>query len=347
MAVTIMALEITSEKVICPKCGMAFSKRKGYFPVSYAAMYKGSGYIPICKECIDNMYQNYLGQCNKAEYAVRQMCRKLDLYWSQDIFDYVSKKSSNRSIMSQYIVRTNAISNAGKCYDNTLMEEDSLWSFENNNDQVNACEEDEEIDTASISEAAEKKVTKKMIKFWGAAYSPEMILQLEERYRYWMSRLPEDSEIDIGTEVLLKQISALDIDINNCRVGDGKSLDKLINTQSNLLRDLNLKPVQRKKEDEGSLDDIPFGVGIGWCEKKRPITEPSDEFKDVDGIKKYILVWVYGHLVKMLGKNKNKNSRLYEEEIAKWRVERPEFDNEDDEDFIDDVLLSDEKCDDV
>lgn len=340
-----MALEITSEKVVCPRCGIAFSKRKGYFPVSYAAMYKGSGYIPICKECIDAMYQNYLGQCNKSEFAVRQMCRKLDLYWNKDIFDYVSKKSSSRSVMSQYIVRTNTISSAGKCYDNTLMEEDSLWSFDNKEDEVVNSEDDDIDETSaneSASESAEKKVTKKMIKFWGTAYSPEMILQLEERYRYWMSRLPDDSEIDIGTELLLKQISALEIDINICRANDGKNLDRLINTQSKLLQDLNLKPVQRKKEDEGSLDEIPFGVGIGWCEKRRPIAEPSEEFRDVDGIVKYILTWVYGHLVKMMGK-KNLHSKLYEEEIAKWRVERPEFNDEEDEEFIADTLSIEEQ----
>lgn len=338
-----MALEITAEKVVCPRCGTAFGKRKGYFPVSYAAMYKGSGYIPICKECIDVMYKNYLGQCNKSELAVRQMCRKLDLYWSKDIFDYVSKKSSSRSVMSQYIVRTNIISSAGKCYDDTLMEEDSLWSFDNKEEEIANPEEHDDVDVTSSnessSESAEKKVTKKMVKFWGSAYSPEMVLQLEERYKYWMSRLPDDSEIDIGTEILLKQISALDIDINNCRVGDGKNVDKLINTQSNLLRDLNLKPVQRKKDDSDSLNDVPFGVGIAWCEKKRPIAEPSEEFKDVDGILRYILTWVYGHLAKMMGKQ-NLHSRLYEEEIAKWRVERPEFNDEEDEDFIADTLSS-------
>ena len=154
-----------------------------------------------------------------------------------------------------------------------------------------------------------------------------------------MSRLPDDSEIDIGTELLLKQISALDIDINNCRAGDGKNVDKLISTQSNLLRDLNLKPVQRKKEETGTLNDVPFGVGIGWCERHRPIAEPSEEFKDVDGIRRYVLIWLYGHLAKMLGK-KNLYSKLYEEEIAKMRVEHPKFADENDEEFLTNTLSS-------
>lgn len=240
--------------------------------------------------------------------------------------------------MGNYLTRINTHAHAGKCYDNTLIEEDMFWNFNSYVPPEQPEEDEQEIDTSEIEqEIAQKKVTRRMLKFWGSAYSPEMILQLEERYKYWLSRLPDDSELDIGTELLLKQISALDIDINNCRVGDGKNVDKLINTQSNLLRDLNLKPVQRKKDDGDSLNDIPFGVGIAWCEKKRPIAEPSEELKDVDGFLKYILTWVYGHLVKMMGK-KNLNSRLYEEEIARWRVERPEFNDEDDEEFIADTL---------
>lgn len=222
-----------------------------------------------------------------------------------------------------------------------------LWNFNSYVPPEQPEEDEQEIDTSEIQqEIAQKKVTRRMLKFWGSAYSPEMIVQLEERYKYWLSRLPDDSELDIGTELLLKQISALDIDINNCRVGDGKNVDKLINTQSNLLRDLNLKPVQRKKDEGDSLNEVPFGVGIAWCEKKRPIAEPSEEFKDVDGIKKYILVWVYGHLVKMIGKHQNKNSQLYDEEMAKWRVERPECSSEDDDDFISEALVSGENGDD-
>lgn len=37
---------------------------------------------------------------------------------------------------------------------------------------------------------------------------------------------------------------------------------------------------------------------------------------------------------------KNRNSRLYDIAMNKWRVERPEFNDEDDENFIADALAS-------
>ena len=51
--------------------------------------------------------------------------------------------------------------------------------------------------------------------------------------------------------------------------------------------------------------------------------ELDDSVKDVYGIKKYIFTWM-GHVFKIAGK-KNAFSKLYEDEIARLRVERPEL----------------------
>lgn len=84
-----MALEMNTDKVICPTCGTGYSKRKGFFPVSYGELYKGLGYIPYCRSCIDKIYSQYLAQCKDSKMAVRQTCRKLDLYWNESIFDSI------------------------------------------------------------------------------------------------------------------------------------------------------------------------------------------------------------------------------------------------------------------
>lgn len=339
-----MAFEINTDKAICCKCGIAYGRKRGFFQVSYGALYKGSGFLPYCKKCVDEICETYYAKSGRIDHAVRQTCRALNLYWNKRIFDSAEKKATQHTIMAKYVMAINAANYAGKSYDDTLSEEGSLWDFVNDDAETKTMPEND-AESSNVASEEEKapvpkiNVTKRMIKFWGSVYPPEMIAQLEERYQYWMSRLPDEVELDIGTELLLKQISALDIDINNARAGDGKNVDKLISTQSNLLRDLNLKPVQRKKDESNSLGDVPFGVGIGWCERRKPIAEPSEEFKDVDGIKKEVNVWLYGHLAKMMGK-KNLYSKLYEEEIAKLRVERPEFADESDEELLADVLSS-------
>lgn len=325
-----MAIEMSSDTAICSRCGRKYSRRKGYFPVSYAILHKGIGYIPVCKECIDTMYNTYLAQCNNAKDAVRQMCRKLDLYWSESVYGIVSRKSTTRSMMTQYIAKINTVSYAGKSYDDTLSEEGVLWNF---NQDI---EDDSDYDNSDIPHEQALETPKEIIAFWGSGYSDEMYHELEQRRQYWMSKFPEGTELDVGTEALIRQICSLELDINRDRIA-GKSVDKSVNALNNLLGSANLKPTQQKADGDSAQENTPFGVWIRRWETQRPVPDPDPELEDVDGIIRYISIWFLGHLCKMLG-IKNTYCRLYEEEIAKMRVDRPEYEDEDDETLFNDIF---------
>lgn len=102
---------------------------KRILPVSYSILYKGVGYLPICRDCVDTIYNTYFEVCHDQEAAVRQVCRKLDLYWSKPLYEQVTRKSTPRSIMTQYLAKLAGISHSGKSYDDTLLEEGSMWTF--------------------------------------------------------------------------------------------------------------------------------------------------------------------------------------------------------------------------
>ena len=51
------------------------------------------------------------------------------------------------------------------------------------------------------------------------------------------------------------------------------------------MADANLKPKELKGESD--KDDFSLGTWIQRWEETKPIPEPSEEFKDVDGIEKY------------------------------------------------------------
>lgn len=325
-----MAIEMSSDTAICSRCGKKYSRRKGYFPVSYAILHKGIGYIPVCKDCIDTMYNTYLAQCNNAKDAVRQMCRKLDLYWSESVYEMVSRKSTTHSMMTQYIAKINTVSYAGKSYDDTLSESGTLWSF---NEDANSSTDYDDSNTQAdeIIETPDE-----IIAFWGSGYSDEMYRELEQRRQYWMSKFPDGIELDVGTEALIRQICSLELDINRDRIA-GKSVDKSVNALNNLLGSANLKPTQQKADGDNAQENTPFGVWIRRWETQRPIPDPDPELEDVDGIIRYISIWFLGHLCKMLG-IKNTYCRLYEEEIAKMRVDRPEYEDEDDETLFNDIF---------
>lgn len=337
-----MAIEMNSVSAICYRCGRQYTKRKGFFSVSYAIQYKGLGYMHICKQCVESMYASYLSQCKKPELAVRQMCRKLDLYWNKSIFEASIKKSSPRSVMSQYMTKINTSTFAGKSYDDTLTEEDILWNFELIAPVERECppEVKEPVETIEVVEE-EPDIPEEVIAFWGSGYSYEMYKELEQRRLYYISKLPKGTELDIGSEVLIRQICNLEVSIAKDSAA-GKSIDKSVNSLNTLLGSLNLKPAQQKDNDmDADLTSTPLGVWLYRYENKRPLPEVDDQLKDVNHVKKYVFTWM-GHLVKMLG-IKNGYTKLYDEEIERLRVERPEYADEDDEDLLIDAYSDGEE----
>lgn len=338
-----MATELDS-RVICTKCGISYGRRKGNFPASYAILHKGIGYVPICRTCVESLYEKYLAACgNDSKMAVRQMCRKLDLYWDEAAFESVSKKNTTRSLMTGYMQRLNTVNLIGKCYDDTLIKEGTMWSFGNTDTPAKPAAVSQPKTEEQKQTEEEAQIADEVIAFWGSGYTPAMYRELEERLQYWKSKLPDGTVIDIGTEALLRQIIFLEIDINRDRA-QGKSVDKNMNTLNTLLGSAMLKPAQKKDEAaDAALENTPLGVWLYRYENKRPLPTVDDDLKDVNGILKYVFIWL-GHVCKMLGK-KNGFSRLYEKEIARYRVERPEFDDEDDEEFLSDVLDEEDELD--
>ena len=316
-------LEVNAASSVCRKCGRAHSRLRGFFPTSYSFLYKGIGYLPYCKTCVDGMYDSYLSACNDPKKAVRQMCRKLDLYWSDVIFDYVERKNTDRTMMTAYITRANNAQYAGKCYDDTLIEEGTLW-------------DDPEYRPAVIQQMLSEEmqedlyVDQAIIDFWGADFAPDFLLKLDKRYKEWTDG---EGDLDKGSISLFKQICILEETIARDAAA-GRSVDKNMNTLNTLLGSANLKPVQKKTEADAAMENTPFGVWIDRWEHKRPVPEPDPMFKDVDGIIRYITIWFYGHISKTLG-IQNVYCEMYEKEMEKMKVNRPEaFDEEVDDDEV-------------
>ena len=332
-----MPIAVDSDRAICTRCGTEYGKRSGAFPACYAESYKGLGYIPICKECIDGIYNKYLSQCKDPRAAVRQMCRKLDLYWHDGIFDSISRQNPIKALIFLYITKINSPTYAGKSYDNTLMTEDRLWSFGKEKKDL-----PEDIVSKAEKEDTpiEAMVAPEIIEYWGAGYTPEMYAELEKKKEYWLSKMSNGEDLDVSTEAIIKQICGLELDISRDRAA-GRSVDKNINALNTLLGSANLKPSQKKDDGDASLEKTPFGMWIQKWEEKRPIPEPDPELKDADGIVKYILTWFYGHLAKMCN-IKNAHSKLYDDAIETLRAEHPEYDDEDDDEMMYDLLHSDE-----
>lgn len=323
-----MAFAVDNDRAICCRCGTAYGRKKGYFPVSYAGLYRGTGYLPFCKNCVDAMYNDYVMQCGDARHAVRQMCRKLDIYWNDLIYERVARKATTRTMMTNYLQASNNIGYAGKSYDDTLIAENRLWE-KNIPQQDNQEESAQAQETSDTRDVSMSDIPDEVVEFWGVGYTPEMYQNLEQRRTYWINNLPEAAMNDAGTEARIRQICNLEIDIGRLSAA-GKSADKQIGMLNKLLDSIGLNAGQR--ESESALERTPFGVWIDRLEHERPVADPDPELQDVDGIIQKISIWFLGHAAKMLG-IKNMYSQMYEDKMKEFAIENADPEEEDDDGY--------------
>lgn len=235
---------------------------------------------------------------------------KFDIYYNQGLCDASKKISEDRSRIHTYISRANLQQYAGKTYDTTI-------------------DEETDFTIGSIEEAKENKdikTTQKTIKFFGLGFTDSEYQWLQNQYDDWITRHECKTK---AQEVLFKNICIAELQIQKAAQTNGK-VDSYMKSLQDLLGSANLKPTQNN--DNALADQNTFGTLINKWENEKPIPEPDPEWKDVDGIARYVTVFFLGHLCKMMG-IKNSYSKEYEKEMEKYRVEKPEYFEDEEVDF--------------
>lgn len=322
-------------RFFCSMCGDAYPSRKGKFPVSHGKIYAKAGFLPICNKCIDSLYDNYCKELGPKE-AMRRICMKFDIYWNESVYDIVERTAENKSWVRTYISKTNMYRYLDKTYDDTIAEEIAANGSSSGVRYIPGVPSSTTPNASPEELAEEIEVSEDIRKFWGPGYSPEMYIELEERRQFWMAQLPPDFKPDIGWNALLRQVCGLEVDINHDRA-NGVSSEKNINSLNQLLGGMNIKPAQKKSDSDTELDKMPLGVGIDKWERFRPLPETPKKYHDESGLIRNILTWFWGHGSKMMG-IKNRYSQMYDEAMERYRVKRPDLDEEDDESFLDEVF---------
>ena len=307
----------------CTCCGKKYTKQKGNFPFSNSPLFAGNGgYATICKTCLDKYFYTLTDfYSGNEEKAVERCCEIFDWYYADDILAACRKISSDRSRIGAYPSKAQLpqFKKRGTTYLDTIKERASV----NINDV-------EDLEDAK-SELTGARVKKKTISMFGLGYTVDQYLFLQQELEDWTSRCECKTK---AQEELFKNLCIAQLNIQIAQQTGGKVKDAMDTFQS-LLGSANLKPVQNN--DNALADSQSFGTLIKKFEEEKPIPEPDPEWKDVDGIVKYITVYFLGHLCKMIG-IKNNYARMYDEEMAKYKVEKPQYDGGDDEALFDAVF---------
>lgn len=298
----------------CTCCGKKYTKLKGNFIFSNSPLFAANlGYVPICKTCVDKYFITLTDFFSgNEEKAVDRMCQLFDWYYNDEILAATRKISADRSRIGAYPSKAQLpqYKIKGVTYLDTIKERA----------QTNI-QDMEDLEDAKVG-LSDLKVKRKTISMFGLGYTVEQYKFLQEEYEDWTARCEAKTK---AQEEIFKNLCIAQLNIQIAQQTGGKVKDAMDTFQS-LLGSANLKPVQNN--DNALADTQSFGTLIKKFEEEKPIPDPDPEWKDVDGIARYITVYFLGHLCKMIG-IKNSYARMYEEEIAKYRVERPQYQGDD------------------
>lgn len=286
------------------------------FYLSNSFVFKHTGKLGVCKNCVLVVFQNFIDKYIDLEVATYHTCRLFDIYFSTEVFNvaYEQSKLKGTNPMQIYFQKVNSLNQySGKTFVDTVDEERVMGikayagSFERNNALEVSNKESE--DNAYYDTKA----------FWGdiQSFTSDDYDYLDSKYAECINTYECDTPV---MEELLKQVALESLVIRKLRA-EGKDVSKNLKTLQDILGSANIKPMQ--ETGANATEQASFGVLIKKWENEEPIPEPDPEWEDVDGIGKYIRIWFLGHLCKIMG-IQNEYSKEYETEMAKLRVDLPD-----------------------
>lgn len=293
-------------ELVCPRCGKRSTDIMKDFFASKSPMFEYGQSIPVCRDCINELYQMYTLKYNDADFALRVLCANFDVYYSQTAADNTANLGEGR--FNEYLRRVSvATSKLYKNYADTIAEDMRRQSV---------VQHESVADEHGVSEAT--------VRLFGVGYEEDDYRYLQDQYDDWTKRY-ECKEKSL--EEMIKNICIMQLNIRKV-AQSGADISKLIKSLNDTIAMANLKPVVGSEEK----DAYSIGELIAQFEKEKPVEE-DPAFEDVDGIKKYVSTWFFGQLAKVFGK-RNQYSDIYDDEMAKYTVTPPEHDDEESYDSI-------------
>lgn len=286
------------KKLTCYCCGKEKKDIDFYMTKSFS--YKTIGRLPVCKDCVGKIYEKYFVMHNDTKLAIYYMCRNLDICFSLSCYNAVisqtdnSKKTEPWKLYMQKLNSLGGKNGAGDDFDSS----DDISSIDEKKRAMNENEEDNDMDS---------------IIFWGEGYSNADYNYLNSEYSKMIERYECDS---YAQETLFQDIAFQRLDIRKKRQM-GQSVDKELKTLQDLLGSANIKPNQESASMAN--EQLTFGTLIKKYENEKPIPEALPEWMTADWIRKYVCVWFFGNLCRMMGKP-NPYMDEYKEEIDKYTV---------------------------
>lgn len=246
-----------AEKIICNCCSKEL--RVSEFYKSNSKLNLVTGKLPICKSCLQDRYNElltiYEGNSND---AWRHICFNLDIFYDENLYIECSSK------------------------DNFIGEYFRLLSTKDRKDKTSLNNTLKNGDVNDVTLGDGNIINEDIITRWGRNRKYEDYMLLEKRYKQKIEDYPSKKPAE---KSILRSMCLLELDIEEARVSDKKSVPALEKTLSDKFKQLGINPSDDKMYDEQSM--LMFGVIMGIIENDYPVMDKQGIYKDVDGMNWY------------------------------------------------------------
>jgi hypothetical protein len=309
---------LEGDYIYCGKCNSFLSRDTFYSSNEYS-----SGVFPVCKRCLLDMVEQRdkkSGKSNENKESVKRVLQFMNLPYIDDLYESACKtvadeinEKNRKAPFLAYLVPLKSLPQ----YKN------KTWA-------------DSEFELGVITEEEETKINARTIKNgkkrFGAGYSNEDYMFLENEYQDWITRYECNTK---AQESIFERLSFKKWEINKA-TKSGQPTKDLDKTYQELLATANIQP--RQTGMDSMADAQTLGTLIQKYEETRPLPDIDPELQDVDKIGLYIDSFYRGHACKMLGL-KNSFTNLYEKVMSKYTVKPPEYDDGSDSEILFDKIF--------
>ena len=317
---------IEGDLIRCDCCG-EFLSRTNFYKTNDNVI----GVYQTCKKCILQKVEQRnkkTDKPNETKKSVMEQLHKMNLPYIDPLYESCCKSVKdevNEKNRSSPFLQMVTILQSLPQYKNKKWEDSEFPVGVGINGEID--------DSYEIKE--NQRTIKNGKKRFGPGYSNEDYMFLENEYQDWVQRYQCENKTQ---ESIFERLAFKKWEIMKA-TRNGQPTKDLDRTYTDLLSSANLLP--RQNVGNAATDSLTFGQLIEKWEQEDPIPEASEEFKDIDGIVKYIDVFFKGHLAKMMGL-KNGYSHQYDEYMKQYTVTKPEYNEEEGSEAIFDALFGKE-----
>lgn len=272
----IESVEILPDTYYCRKCKE--NKIAKYFYTATDLFLDSSGYMSICKSCINEIYNGICQNEKSMERTLLRMCRMLNVKYDEAA---VRAAQAHINTLSERGTKTE---NIFGIYKNKLISvKKTRISEKGRNDGYDLVFEEPSSDVLKSLPEEEISDVEYYEKSWGKGnnLSSEDYEFLEEEFSKWRKTTKCDTQAE---EVLVRELCHKQNEIRKARV-EGRSVDGLVKSLQEIMKNSALTPALQNAASSGKSAET-FGMWIKDIEQKTPAEwfEDKKKFHDIDGM---------------------------------------------------------------